>query len=82
MCLCIYGQSRGITKAGVGCETINAEVCTKEEIASVVSSCSGFVIGSPTLGGHIPTPVQVTPLLILHSASYLQTLVYKVFWSN
>lgn len=60
--------SRGITKAGVGCETINAEVCTKEEIASVVSSCSGFVIGSPTLGGHIPTPVQDAMGLILQDS--------------
>lgn len=50
--------SRGITKVGVGIESVNAEICTGEELASIIKSCSGFVIGSPTLGGHMPTPVK------------------------
>ena len=43
--------------AGVGVETLNLE---NEELADVVSAlkrCKGFVIGSPTLGGHMPTQV-------------------------
>lgn len=50
--------SQGISKAGVGIETVNAEVCTMEEVAAVMKQCSGFVVGSPTLGGNMPTPVK------------------------
>eukprot|EP01018_Ginkgo_biloba_P021910 Gb_29526 [translate_table: standard] len=50
--------SRGISKAGTGVETLNCEQSTDEEVASLVRRCNGFVIGSPTLGGHMPTPIQ------------------------
>jgi hypothetical protein len=30
-----------------------------EEVAAVLKQCSGFVVGSPTLGGNMPTPVKV-----------------------
>ncbi|GBG87344.1 hypothetical protein CBR_g45404 [Chara braunii] len=50
--------SRGISKAGVGIETINCEFTGSEEVVSVVRKSGGFVIGSPTLAGHMPTPVQ------------------------
>lgn len=46
--------------AGVGVETLNLEVVTLEEVGEAISSSAGFVIGSPTLGGHMPT--QATPL--------------------
>eukprot|EP00271_Cylindrocystis_brebissonii_P010301 TRINITY_DN26466_c0_g1_i1.p1 TRINITY_DN26466_c0_g1~~TRINITY_DN26466_c0_g1_i1.p1 ORF type:complete len:789 (-),score=133.43 TRINITY_DN26466_c0_g1_i1:533-2827(-) len=49
--------SRGILKAGVGCEIINCEQSDTAEVAALVKRCSGFVVGSPTLGGHMPTPV-------------------------
>lgn len=51
--------SRGITKAGVGVETLNLENATLEEVSAAVARCAGFVIGSPTLGGHMPTQVRV-----------------------
>ncbi|KAI5056678.1 hypothetical protein GOP47_0028496 [Adiantum capillus-veneris] len=50
--------SRGISKAGVGVESLNAELSSSADVADLVNRCCGFVVGSPTLGGHMPTPVQ------------------------
>lgn len=50
--------SRGILKAGVGCETVNCEQSSSADVAALVKRSCGFVVGSPTLGGHMPTPVQ------------------------
>lgn len=50
--------SRGITKSGVGVVTLNLEQCGAEEVEDAISKGNGFVIGSPTLGGHMPTQVQ------------------------
>eukprot|EP00897_Mesotaenium_endlicherianum_P006389 jgi/Mesen1/5779/ME000293S04930 len=60
--------SRGIMKAGVGIETVNCEQSSGEEVAAIVKKCSGFAIGSPTLGGHMPTPIQETLGVILRDA--------------
>jgi flavorubredoxin/flavin reductase (DIM6/NTAB) family NADH-FMN oxidoreductase RutF len=49
---------RGVTKAGAAAVSLNAEFATQEEVAALVASCDGFLIGSPTLGGHMPTPVK------------------------
>lgn len=61
--------ARGITKAGVGVESINCEVADVDEIRAVVEKAEGFVIGSPTLGGHAPTPIQTALGIILSSAT-------------
>ncbi len=50
--------ARGINKAGVRVESINAEYATNEEIKTAIENCDGFVFGSPTLGGHAPTQIQ------------------------
>lgn len=50
--------ARGITKAGVRVESINAEFTTNEEIKTAIENCDGFIFGSPTLGGHAPTQIQ------------------------
>lgn len=52
-------HSRGISKSSVGIETVNCEETSTEEISAIVKRSSGFCIGSPTLAGHMPTPVQV-----------------------
>lgn len=52
--------SRGVTKGGVGVNTVNLELASLDEVVNAVKSSNGFTIGSPTLGGHMPTPVQVT----------------------
>lgn len=50
--------ARGITKAGVRVESINAEFATSDEIKTAIQQCDGFIFGSPTLGGHAPTQIQ------------------------
>ncbi|MEM7771751.1 MAG: diflavin flavoprotein [Cyanobacteria bacterium P01_E01_bin.6] len=50
--------ARGMTKAGARVESINCEVMSPKEIQSIAEKCEGFVIGSPTLGGHAPTQIQ------------------------
>ncbi|WP_071188207.1 diflavin flavoprotein [Trichormus sp. NMC-1] len=61
--------ARGITKAGVSVESINCEFTEPEEIKAAVEKCAGFVIGSPTLGGHAPTPVQTALGIVLSTAT-------------
>lgn len=60
--------ARGITKAGVGVESINCEFAEPDEIRSCVEKADGFVIGSPTLGGHAPTPIQTALGIVLSTA--------------
>lgn len=80
------GWSRGITKAGVGVVSVNAEITTGEELKSILQSCSGFVVGSPTLGGHMPTPVKVMPLKFIRKKSNVCVVQpntrsgYHIFW--
>ncbi|AKG22528.1 diflavin flavoprotein [Calothrix sp. 336/3] len=61
--------AHGITKAGVSVESINCEIADPAEIQAAVEKASGFVIGSPTLGGHAPTPIQTALGILLSSAS-------------
>ncbi len=61
--------ARGITKAGVGVESINCEVAEPAEIQAAVEKSAGFIIGSPTLGGHMPTPVQTALGIVLSTAT-------------
>ncbi|NJM72265.1 MAG: MBL fold metallo-hydrolase [Scytonema sp. RU_4_4] len=61
--------ARGMTKAGVAVESINCEFADPEEIRAAVEKASGFIIGSPTLGGHTPTPVQVALGIVLSTAT-------------
>ena len=49
--------SRGITKAGIAVETLNLEVDSIDDALNAVKRAKGFIIGSPTLGGHLPTQV-------------------------
>lgn len=57
--------AQGLTKAGVRVETINCEIASPEEMSRAAETCDGFVIGSPTLGGHAPTPIQTALGIIL-----------------
>jgi flavorubredoxin/flavin reductase (DIM6/NTAB) family NADH-FMN oxidoreductase RutF len=61
--------ARGITKAGVRVESINCEFTESTEIKAAIEQSAGFVIGSPTLGGHAPTPIQTALGIILSTAS-------------
>lgn len=59
----------GITKAGVAVESINCEFASPEEIRAAVEKAAGIVIGSPTLGGHAPTPIQTALGIVLSTAN-------------
>ncbi|MEL7512113.1 MAG: diflavin flavoprotein [Cyanobacteria bacterium J06554_3] len=61
--------ARGITKAGVAVNSINAEQATTEEIKEAAEKSAGFIMGSPTLGGHAPTQIQTALGVVLASAS-------------
>ncbi|ACK69901.1 flavin reductase domain protein FMN-binding [Gloeothece citriformis PCC 7424] len=71
--------ARGITKAGVAVESINAEFADPEEIKTAINKCSGFIFGSPTLGGHAPTPIQTALGITLANAD--KTKLAGVFGS-
>jgi flavorubredoxin/flavin reductase (DIM6/NTAB) family NADH-FMN oxidoreductase RutF len=58
----------GITKAGVGVNSINCEFVQPADLRQAVANCQGFIMGSPTLGGHAPTPVQTALGVVLATA--------------
>lgn len=57
--------ARGITKAGVAVQVINCETASPKDIQAVADNCEGFIIGSPTLGGHAPTQIQTALGILL-----------------
>lgn len=59
----------GITKAGVAVESINCEFAEPSEIQAAVEKAAGLIVGSPTLGGHAPTPIQTALGIVLSTAS-------------
>jgi flavorubredoxin/flavin reductase (DIM6/NTAB) family NADH-FMN oxidoreductase RutF len=61
--------AHGMTKAGVNVESINCEFAEPAEIQAAVEKAAGFVIGSPTLGGHAPTPIQTALGVVLSTAA-------------
>lgn len=61
--------ARGLTRSGVAVELINCEHAKSTEIQTSVEKCDGFIIGSPTLGGHAPTQIQTALGIILNTAS-------------
>ncbi|HSM82047.1 MAG TPA: diflavin flavoprotein [Nodosilinea sp.] len=64
--------ARGITKSGVAVEAINAEQASPDDIKTAVEQSAGFLMGSPTLGGHAPTPIQTALGIVLATASKQQ----------
>ncbi|MBD1940365.1 diflavin flavoprotein [Microcoleus sp. FACHB-68] len=71
--------AKGITKAGVGVELINCEAVEPAEIQEAIEKCAGFIIGSPTLGGHAPTQIQTALGVVLSNAT--KTKLAGVFGS-
>lgn len=71
--------ARGITKAGVSVNSINAEQATTAEIKDAAENSAGFIMGSPTLGGHAPTQIQTALGVVLSAAS--KTKLAGVFGS-
>lgn len=61
--------AKGMTKSGVAVELINCEFTDTTEIQTVIEKCDGFIIGSPTLGGHMPTQVQTALGIVISTAA-------------
>jgi len=60
--------AKGITQAGVAVNSINCEFADPAEIIGAIEECDGFIIGSPTLGGHAPTQIQTALGIVLSTA--------------
>jgi flavorubredoxin/flavin reductase (DIM6/NTAB) family NADH-FMN oxidoreductase RutF len=61
--------ARGLTKSGIAVESINCEYAKSVDIQAAIEKCDGFIIGSPTLGGHAPTQIQTALGIVLNTAS-------------
>ncbi len=61
--------AQGITQSGVAVQMINCEYTPPSEIAQVIEASDGFVIGSPTLGGHAPVQIQTALGIALSTAT-------------
>jgi flavorubredoxin/flavin reductase (DIM6/NTAB) family NADH-FMN oxidoreductase RutF len=71
--------AHGLVQSGVAVESINCELASTGEITTAVQGCDGFIIGSPTLGGHAPTQIQTALGIILANAA--KTKLAGVFGS-
>ena len=71
--------AQGLVESGVAVESIDCELASTAEITTAVQSCDGFIIGSPTLGGHAPTQIQTALGIVLANAA--KTKLAGVFGS-
>ncbi len=71
--------AQGLIQSDVVVELINCESTDAAEMAEMVSTCDGFIIGSPTLAGHAPVQIQTALGTVLSSA--VKTKVAGVFGS-
>jgi flavorubredoxin/flavin reductase (DIM6/NTAB) family NADH-FMN oxidoreductase RutF len=71
--------AHGLTQAGVAVQTLNCEFTSPEAITQSITTCDGFIIGSPTLAGHAPTQIQTALGIILSTAA--KTKLAGVFGS-
>ena len=51
------GLAQGVSRTGVRVESINCEFTPTEKLLEAIRGCDAVLIGSPTLGGHAPTPI-------------------------
>ena len=61
--------AHGLVQSGVEVESLNCELASTEEITAAIQACDGFIIGSPTLGGHAPTQIQTALGIVLATAA-------------
>lgn len=71
--------AEGLIQSQAAVESINCEFASSEEITEAIQRCDGFIIGSPTLGGHPPTQIQTALGIILANAT--KTKLAGVFGS-
>jgi flavin reductase (DIM6/NTAB) family NADH-FMN oxidoreductase RutF len=71
--------AQGLIQNGINVESIDCELADTAEITRLIETCDGFIIGSPTLGGHAPTQIQTALGIILSTAA--KTKLAGVFGS-
>lgn len=71
--------AQGLIQNGISVEFLNCELAEPAEILRAVEDCDGFGIGSPTLGGHVPTQIQTALGIVLSTAA--KTKLAGVFGS-
>ncbi len=49
--------ANGISRTGVQIQSLNCEFSKTEELLKAIKEADAYLIGSPTLGGHAPTPI-------------------------
>jgi flavorubredoxin/flavin reductase (DIM6/NTAB) family NADH-FMN oxidoreductase RutF len=49
--------AHGVARSGVRVESLNCEFAEPEQLLQTIRNCDALLIGSPTLGGHAPTPI-------------------------
>lgn len=57
--------AQALTAAQVAVEAINCELADPNTLIDTLNQCDGFIMGSPTLGGHAPIQIQTALGLIL-----------------
>ena len=70
---------QALNAAQIAVEAINCERIDSHALTDTLSQCDGFIIGSPTLGGHAPVQIQTALGLIL--ANVPKTKLVGVFGS-
>lgn len=60
--------AQGLIQAQAAVELVNCELTDPDDLARVIAACDGFIIGSPTLGGHAPVQIQTALGIILATA--------------
>jgi flavorubredoxin/flavin reductase (DIM6/NTAB) family NADH-FMN oxidoreductase RutF len=71
--------AHGLIQSGATVQSINCEFADPTEIADALEHCGGFIIGSPTLGGHAPIQMQTALGIALSTAD--RTKLAGVFGS-
>tara|TARA_Y100001968_G_scaffold332801_1_gene392391 strand:+ start:3250 stop:5079 length:1830 start_codon:yes stop_codon:yes gene_type:complete len=49
--------ANGISRTGVQVESLNCEFLSAIELSNAIKKADAYLIGTPTLGGHAPTPI-------------------------
>ena len=70
---------QALNAAQIAVEAINCERIDPQALTDTLSQCDGFIIGSPTLGGHAPVQIQTALGSIL--ANVPKTKLVGVFGS-
>ncbi len=71
--------AQGLIQQGIQVESLNCELADAATITQAIEACDGFIIGSPTLGGHAPTQIQTALGIVLSTAT--KTKLAAVFGS-